>query len=77
MKSKEDKLIEIIKEALEVESPKLEDNLNSYDSWDSLGRLSLIALIDEYFDIQVSDRDFNEFEKVNDILNFITSKKHS
>ena len=56
-----EKLVAIIKEALELEHVELNDFLDSYDTWDSLGRLSLIALIDEHFDIQISDKEFDQF----------------
>lgn len=69
-----EKLVAIIKEALELEHVELNDFLDSYDTWDSLGRLSLIALIDEHFDIQISDKEFNEFETVNDVFNSLNKK---
>ena len=69
-----EKLVAIIKEALELEDVGLNDFLDSYDTWDSLGRLSLIALIDEHFDIQISDKEFNEFETVNDVFNSLNKK---
>ena len=69
-----EKLVAIIKEALELEHVELNDFLDSYDTWDSLGRLSLIALIDEHFDIQISDKEFNEFETVNDVFNSLYNK---
>jgi acyl carrier protein len=69
-----EKLVAIIKEALELEHVELNDSLDSYDTWDSLGRLSLIALIDEHFDIQISDKEFNEFETVNDVFNSLNKK---
>lgn len=69
-----EKLVAIIKEALELEHVELNDFLDSYDTWDSLGRLSLIALIDEHFDIQISDKEFNEFETVNDVFNSLNNK---
>jgi acyl carrier protein len=66
--------VAIIKEALELEHVELNDFLDSYDTWDSLGRLSLIALIDEHFDIQISDKEFNEFETVSDVFNSLYNK---
>jgi acyl carrier protein len=69
-----EKFVAIIKEALELEHVELNDFLDSYDTWDSLGRLSLIALIDEHFDIQISDKEFNEFETVSDVFNSLYNK---
>lgn len=36
--------------------------------WDSLGTLSLIAALDERFDIQLSEHDIESMRSVNDIL---------
>lgn len=73
----EEQLISIVKEALELEDENvsLTDHLSSYDSWDSLGRLSLIALIDEHFDVQLSDEEFSSFETVADLHNAVVAKK--
>ena len=70
------KLIQILNEALELETVNLEDNLEDYDNWDSLTRLSLIALIDEHFEIQFSDNEFNEFETGEDIYKALMKMKN-
>ena len=72
-----EQLIAIVKEALELENENvsLTDHLSSYESWDSLGRLSLIALIDESFDIQLSDEEFNSFETVDDLYKALVERK--
>jgi acyl carrier protein len=70
-----ERLIEILKEALEIESVNLDDYLDGYDNWDSLTKLSLIALIDEHFEIQVSDQEFNEFETGEDLYKALLKKK--
>lgn len=64
-----DQLINIVKEALDLEdvTVTLNDHFESFDSWDSLGRLSLIALIDEHYNIQLSDNEFNSFKTINDL----------
>ena len=66
-----EKLLKTLNEALEIETVNLDENLEDYDNWDSLTRLSLIALIDEHFEIQFSDKEFNEFKTGNDIQSFI------
>ena len=50
-------LINIVKEALDIEEETIDLNtqFDSLDTWDSLGKLSLIALIDESFNVQISD----------------------
>ena len=75
MEITKDKLIEIVKEAFEVDNVNFNDELDSYDNWDSLSRLSLIALIDEYFDVQISDKEFNEFNTISDLFELLKNKK--
>ncbi|MDG2356681.1 MAG: acyl carrier protein [Polaribacter sp.] len=70
-----DQLIEIVKEALDLDNATINDEFESYDTWDSLGKLSLIALIDEHFSIQISDKEFNEFKTVEDLYNSLLAKK--
>lgn len=72
-----EQLIAIVTEALELENEQvtLADHLSSYESWDSLGRLSLIALIDESFDVQFSDEEFNSFETIEDLHKALEAKK--
>ena len=71
-----EKFLETIKEALEIEEVevKLEDNLADFDSWDSISRLSLIALLDENFEVEVADAEFEETETVGDLFNLVKSR---
>lgn len=71
-----EKFLETIKEALEVEDVEvnLEDNLSDFDSWDSISRLSLIALLDENFEVEVADAEFDETETVGDLFNLVKKR---
>jgi len=71
-----EKVIKILNESLEIETVNLEDNLEDNDNWDSLTRLSLIALIDEHFEVQFSDKEFNEFETGEDIYKALLKIKN-
>ena len=39
--------------------------------WDSMGTLSLIAGLDEKFDIQLSEKEIGGLERVNDIVDLL------
>tara|TARA_B110000908_G_C10106261_1_gene380903 strand:- start:264 stop:488 length:225 start_codon:yes stop_codon:yes gene_type:complete len=69
-------LINIVKEALDIEEETIDLNtqFDSLDTWDSLGKLSLIALIDESFNVQISDKEFNSFETLDDLYTALKSK---
>ena len=52
----------------------LNTQFDSLDTWDSLGKLSLIALIDESFNVQISDKEFNSFQTIQDLYAALKSK---
>lgn len=65
------------KEALEMEEGtevKMEDNFRDYDDWDSLARLSLIAMLDEEYEVEIEEDDFEELKTVQDIFEFVQKK---
>ena len=43
----EDKIIEILKNALEIHSLSLEDSAETIEEWDSLGQLSILSALDK------------------------------
>lgn len=61
--------INAFKEALEIEGEvALTDAFRDYDEWDSLARLSLIAMLDDEFDVQIEDSEFEKLETVGDLI---------
>lgn len=72
-----EQLINIVKEALDLEEETvvITDHFESFDAWDSLGKLSLIALIDENFDLQLTDDEFNSFVTIEDLYHALVAKK--
>lgn len=61
--------IDAFKEALEIEDDiNLSDNFRDYDEWDSLARLSLIAMLDDEFDVQIEDAEFEQLKTVGDLM---------
>ena len=66
----EGKFIEQFKEALEIEDREIyiDDVFRSFDEWDSLAFLELIAMIDEEYDVIIEGNDFLNLKTVGDIL---------
>lgn len=64
------------KEALQIEGREvgMEDIFRDYEEWDSLGRLSLIAALDEQFNLQIEDKDFEQLITVADLLREVELK---
>ena len=68
--------IEQLKEVLEVEDRELNpnDEFRNYDEWDSLVYLSVIAFLDEEYDIQIEEAEFQKLNTVEDLYNTALKK---
>ena len=54
---------------------KMDDEFRQYDNWDSLTKLSLIAVLDDEFDVLIEDKDFDKIITVQDLYNFLIKIK--
>jgi acyl carrier protein len=72
----ESKFIEKFKEVLEVTDRELlsTDKFREYDEWNSLVFLSLIAMIDEEFDVIIEGKDFKKLLTIGEIDEAIKSQ---
>lgn len=66
-----EQLLDKLAEILEVEQVSLNDELDSYDEWDSLTALSIIALADSDYDKKLTNDIIKEFKTINDLVSFI------
>ena len=70
--------IEKFAEAIEVDSVEdLKENtkFRELDEWSSLAVLSVIAMLDEEYDTQIENADFNKLQTISDIVKFIECQK--
>ncbi len=69
----EEKFIIDLKEALEIEEHEvaLTDKFRDYEEWDSLNRLSLIAMLDDEYGVQIENKEFEALITVADLINKI------
>ena len=69
----ENKLVEIIAEALEIDKSVAGNDLklDPEDNWDSIALLSVITSIDEEFDIQLDGDKLAECRSISDILKLL------
>lgn len=63
-------VLEKIAEILEVEEVKGNEELNSFEEWDSLTALSIIALMDSDYGKTLTNEQIKEFKTINDIVEF-------
>jgi acyl carrier protein len=73
----EEKFLQKFKEVLEVSDRDLSltDHFRNYEEWDSLAFLSLIAMIDEEYDVIIDGKDFKQLETVADIQQAIKERQ--
>lgn len=72
----EDKFIELLKEILEMENSEIhpEDTFRDYDAWDSLANLSVIAMLDDEFDVHIENSDFKKLQTVQDLIDAVKTR---
>ena len=68
-----EKYVNVFKEAFEIEEADVYDGLKFQDipAWDSVGHMTMIALLEDTFDIMMDTDDiidFNSFEKGKELL---------
>lgn len=62
--------IEKFAEAIEREDEiKMNDEFREYDEWSSLSYLSVIAFMDEEYDVQIEEAEFKKLRTVCDLYN--------
>lgn len=61
------KLIQVME--IEDHEVKMEDEFREYDEWSSLAYLSLIAMYDEDYNVQMEEAEFKKLRTVEDLYN--------
>lgn len=51
------------------------DEFRSYEEWDSIANLSVIALIDEEYDVVIENSDFKNINTLQELWDKIQQKK--
>jgi acyl carrier protein len=68
--------LELISDIFEIEGRVIEmsDVFREYDEWDSLARLSLIAEIDEVYNVVIEEDVFKNLHTLNDLYEEINKR---
>ncbi|MBE0655564.1 MAG: acyl carrier protein [Bacteroidales bacterium] len=68
-----EKLIINLADALEIESDKIkmEDQFRDYETYSSLSELSVLAMLDSEFGVEIEMREFNKYKTVGDLLQLL------
>lgn len=62
-------------ELLEVDSVNPQDEITSFEAWDSLTSLSIIALADDEFSVTITAQDILNAKTLEGLYQLIQSKK--
>lgn len=69
------KFLELFAEAIEREGEiKMQDEFRNYDEWSSIAYLSVIAMMDEEYDVQIEEADFKKLRTVQAVFDACTKK---
>jgi len=73
----EAKFIKVIKDALEIEDKNLSmnDKFKEFEEWDSLAQLTLIAELDDNFDVTIQTSDFKNINTLQELFDHIQNQK--
>ena len=69
-----EQFLEQLIEVLERDAIDAKDEFRDYEEWDSLAYLSVIAMIDEEYDIVIPGEEFANLNKIIDIYNYINNQ---
>ena len=71
--------LKLFKETLDIEDREinLSDYFRSYDEWDSIGNLSIIAMIDEEYGIVIEGPHFKNLKTLQDLWDEIEKRKNN
>ena len=69
--------IELFADAIDTEASALSVDtvFREIDEWDSLAYLSVIAMLDEEYGVQIENAEFKTLITINDIVSYIESHK--
>lgn len=72
-----EKLFEGLAEALEMEKEQVkeEDTFRDYDNYDSLTELSVLAMLDEEFGVELEMQEYNKCQTVGDLLAMLAGRQ--
>lgn len=73
----QEKFLQLFKETLDIEDREINisDEFRSYDEWDSIANLSVIAMIDDEFDVVIENSEFKNIQTIQGLWDEIQRRK--
>ncbi|WP_316802127.1 acyl carrier protein [Pedobacter nototheniae] len=72
-----EEFLEQLAEIMEVDSVKPSDELTSFEAWDSLTTLSIIALVDDEYQVSITNGEIIEAKTIGGLHNLILNKQNA
>lgn len=71
-----EKLILALAEALEMDASKINpvDRFRDYEAYSSLTELSVLAMLDSDFGVEIEMKEFNKYQSVQDLVDLVSKK---
>ena len=71
-----EKLIAGLAEALEMEIGDINssDNFRDYENYSSLSELSVLAMLDSEFGLEIEMEEFNKYKTVDDLFQLVSTR---
>ena len=66
-----EKLVEDLKEILEIDDLDVSLSFSDFDEWDSLAVLSAMAILDSDYRINISKKELDDFSSIADFLKYV------
>jgi acyl carrier protein len=73
----EKKFLQLFKETLDIEDREINmsDEFRAYDEWDSIGNLSIIAMIDDEYEVVIENSAFKNIKTIQGLWDEIQNRK--
>ncbi len=63
-----------LREILECDEVSRENDIGDFENWDSLGVLTILAMIDSTYKVSISSEEFLKVRKVGDLEDIVRAK---
>jgi len=70
-----EKLTSKLSEIFELDSIDINLKFSDLDEWDSLTRLTLLAMLDSDYDINITNKDLMKFENIKEFCDYVIKNK--
>lgn len=73
----QEKFLQLFKETLDIEEKEVSatDHFKTYEEWDSIANLSVIAMIDAEYEVIIENSAFKKIETLQELWNKIQEQK--